>query len=76
MRPTETTQAVINGRLSLSDAPPWARPSVEFWLYRQALWVSMGVTREARRSRLAECPELWRERIESEARELYQRRRL
>lgn len=71
MRPTKTLHAVIEGRLSHTDAPHWTRAGVSMAIYRHARHVLSQPTREARRAALDKVPEAIREDVETEAKRLW-----
>lgn len=75
MRPTETIQAVISGRLSTQDAPDWTRAGLSMATYRYACEVLSERTKEGRRAALERVPVgIW-EDVEREAKALWNKRR-
>lgn len=71
MRPTETIQAVVEGRLDRSQAPDWTRAGLSMATYRHARHVLSQPTREARRAALERVPTGIREDVEREAKRLW-----
>ena len=74
MRPTETLQAVIHGRLDRSDAPQWTHAGLSMATYRYACDVLTERTKEGRRAALDRVPVGIREDVEREARALWNNR--
>ena len=75
MRPTETLQAVINGRLARTDAPDWTKAGLSMSTYRYACEVLSERTREGRWAALDRVPVGIRKDVERKAKALWNKRR-
>ena len=75
MRPTETLQAVIDGRLSPQEAPEWTKAGLSMATYRHAREVLSQPTRESRRAALERVPVGVREGVEVECKRLWENRK-
>ena len=71
MRPTETLQAVISGRLARTDAPDWTKAGLSMATYRYACEVLSERTKEGRRAALDRVPVGVREDVEAECKRLW-----